>query len=241
MAHTLVERVPATLGAAGAALGLLDGDVLQIVDPAGSPRQTIPPGTRLPLDALAPITIAARTGEVTFASTRDRFEQDFPDGAALAPYAAGALAVPLRAGGKIVGSMGFPFREPDAIDDEVLAVARLAADLGGQALERAGLYEQERQSREGLDRIVRLAPRFDSESPESVVEMICKEAMTTFGSDIAQLWARRRRRGVRGRVARAGERPSSLPVRASRRRTSPGWRRTWRSSSPSSSSTPWST
>lgn len=188
VAHTLVERVPGTLGAAGGALGLLEADVLQIVDPAGSPRQTIPPGTRLPLDALAPIVIAARTGEVTFASTRDRFEQDFPDGAALAPYAAGALAMPLRAGGKIVGSMGFPFREPDAIDDEVLAVARLAADLGGQALERAGLYEQERQSREGLDRIVRLAPRFDSESPESVVEMICKEAMATFGSDVAQLW-----------------------------------------------------
>ncbi len=126
---------------------------------------------------------------MTFVSTRERFERDHPAGAALAPGAAGALAVPLRSGGSVVGAMGFPFLHPDTIDDEVVALARLAADLGGQALERAGLYDQERQSREGLDRILRLAPLFDSESPEAVVEMVCKEAISTFGSDIAQVWA----------------------------------------------------
>ena len=35
----------------------------------------------------------------------------------------------------------------------------IAADLGGQALERAELYAQERASREGLDRILAVAPR----------------------------------------------------------------------------------
>ncbi len=189
VAHTLVERMPGLLGSTGAALGLVEGDDLRIVDPAGAARQTLMPGMRLSLDTQAPITTAARTGEVSFVSTRDRFERDHPAGAALAPRAAGALAVPLRSGGSVVGSMGFPFLHPDTIDDEVVALARLAADLGGQALERAGLYDQERLSREGLDRILRLAPLFDSESPEAVVEMVCREAMSTFGSDIAQVWA----------------------------------------------------
>jgi len=126
---------------------------------------------------------------VAFVTTREKFERDFPDGASLAPDAAGALAVPLRAGGEVVGSMGFPFRQPEAIDEEVMALARLAADLGGQALERAGLYEQERHSREGLDRILRLAPLFGSESPEAVAETVCREAASTFGADIAQVWA----------------------------------------------------
>ena len=188
VAHTLVERLPGLLGATGAALGLLDGDELQIVDPVGAPRQTLTPGMRLELTVRAPITTAARTGEVTLVATRDRFEADFPDGAALAPYAAGALALPLRAGGEVIGAMGFPFKRPDAIGEDVVSLAQLAADLGGQALERSGLYDQERQSREALDRIARLAPLFGSESPDLVGQKICHEAVNTFGADVAEMW-----------------------------------------------------
>jgi serine phosphatase RsbU (regulator of sigma subunit)/transcriptional regulator with GAF, ATPase, and Fis domain len=189
VAHTLVQRMPGLLGSTGAALGLVVDGGLEIVDPAGAPKQTLAPGLRLPLDARAPMTTAARTGEVTLVATRDRFERDYPDGAALARDAAGALAVPLRAAGHVIGSIGFPFRDPDAIDAEVVALARLAADIGGQALERAGLYQQERDLRTGLDRILRLAPLFDSESPESVARLICEEARTTFAAEIAQLWS----------------------------------------------------
>ena len=188
VAHTLVERLPSLLGATGAALGLLDGDALRIVDPVGAPRQTLTPGMRLELTLRAPITTAARTGEVTRVATRERFEEEFPDGAALAHYAAGALALPLKAGGEVVGAMGFPFTESDAIGEDVVALAQLAADLGGQALERAGLYDQEKQSREALDRIARLAPLFGSESPELVGPKICHEALSTFGADIAEMW-----------------------------------------------------
>ena len=189
VAHALVERVPVLLGATGGAFGLLDGDqALQIVDPDGAPQQTLRPGLRLPLDTRAPIVQAARSGEVAFAATRALLEQEFPDGARLAPNAAGALAVPLRVDGVVVGSMGFPFAEPDAIDDEVVTLATLAADLGGQALQRSRLYEQERDSRAALDRITRLAPRFGSESPQDVARLVCVEAAETFGADVAQVW-----------------------------------------------------
>lgn len=188
VAHVLVERMPGFLGSDGAALGLVDGHELRIVDPEGAPRQTLAPGLRLSLDTRAPITTAARTGDVVFASTREAFEREFPDGARLAPKAAGALAVPLVAGERVVGSMGFPFLDALAIEADTIAFARLAAELGGQALERSGLYEHERQTRESLERIARLAPLFRQESPESLVAAICEEARRTLGSDVAQIW-----------------------------------------------------
>ncbi len=189
VAHALVERVPAMLGAMGASLGLVDGEELHVVDPQGSGPQMLTPGLRLRLSTRAPITEAARRNAPAFAATREEFERSYPDGARLAPTAAGALAVPLASGSRVLGSMGMPFASPHAIDEETIALARIAAELGGQALERADVFDQERLSREGLDRVVRLAPRFAGESPETVVAAICEEARETLGADIAQVWS----------------------------------------------------
>ena len=77
-------------------------------------------------------------------------------------------------------------------DAEEIAV--LAAGLGGQALERARLYERERESRAGLDRILRVAPSFLADNVESATAAICTEAAATFGADTAILWRRRGQR-----------------------------------------------
>ena len=112
-----------------------------------------------------------------------------PTEPALAPYASGALAVPVFAGDKLVGAMGFPFVDADAVTSEIRVVARIAADLGGQALERAALYSQERTSREALDRILAVAPRFHrGRTTESVAASVCAEACRTFDCDVAQVW-----------------------------------------------------
>ena len=120
---------------------------------------------------------------------RAEFVSKFAEGAALAPYASGALAVPVFVGERLAGAMGFPFQQPDAITAEVRALARIAADLGGQALERAGLYELERSSRESLDRVLAVAPRFQQGATlEAVVVSICAEARRAFGCDVVQIW-----------------------------------------------------
>mgnify|MGYP000044068472 FL=1 len=192
VARALVEGASRLLGARGGAVGLVDGDVLEIVDPLGAERQALRPGLRLPLDTRAPIAEAARTGRPAWASTREQLEREFPDGARLAPYAAGALAVPIRAGERVIGSIGFPFVEPDAFDEETRTIAQIAGDLGGQALERAGLYESERESRAGLDRILRVAPRFQAgATPEEVLREVCREARVAFGADVAHVWTAR--------------------------------------------------
>jgi serine phosphatase RsbU (regulator of sigma subunit)/anti-sigma regulatory factor (Ser/Thr protein kinase) len=189
VAGALVSRVPAMLGAAGGSLGLIDGSDLVVVDPGAGSQAALPSGMRLPLALRAPIVQAAREGTKHVATARAEFERAYPDGARLAPYAAGALAVPLTAGDEVVGSIGFPFEAPGSIDDRVVALAEVAARLGGQALERAMLYERELSLREGFDRIARLAPSFAGASPEALAQAVCREGRSTFGADSAQLWA----------------------------------------------------
>ena len=139
-------------------------------------------------DDKAPITVAARTGTPAHAGSRDEFAREFPDGARLAPYAQSALAVPLRIGGRVAGSIGFPFTRANAIDENVLSLARIAGELGGQALERSLAYERERAARDGLERITRLAPRFADAPEGELAAAICTEARELFEADVAQLW-----------------------------------------------------
>ena len=118
LASALVER-------GVGALGLVEGDELVIVDPRGAHGLTLPPGTRLPLTTRAPITTAAREGKPAWAQRRQELTARFPDTPPLAPYASGALGVPVFVGERLAGSMGFPFVEPDAITPEVRTVARI--------------------------------------------------------------------------------------------------------------------
>ena len=193
VAQALVARTPALIGARGAALGLVDGSDLVIVDPrvAGSTHE---PGFRLPLAARAPIAQAACKGRTIVVDDRTTFERDFPDGAALTLYAHRAIAVPLRIAGESVGALSLLFDEGGSAHSDAEEIAELAAGLGGQALERARLYERERESRAGLDRILRVAPRFRADDVESAAAAICREAAATFGADTAILWRLREQR-----------------------------------------------
>ncbi len=193
VAQGLVARTPSLIGARGAALGLIEGSDLVIVDPrvAGSTHE---PGFRLPLSTRAPIAQAASEGRTIVVDDRRSFERDFPDGAALTLYAHRAIAVPLLVAGEPVGALSLLFDESGTTRPDAEEIAELAAGLGGQALERARLYERERESRAGLDRILRVAPSFLADTVESATAAICAEAAATFGADTAILWRRRDQR-----------------------------------------------
>jgi serine phosphatase RsbU (regulator of sigma subunit)/anti-sigma regulatory factor (Ser/Thr protein kinase) len=188
VADELVQRTPPLIGARGGSLALIEGDEIVIVGPSGLARQTHKPGLRLPLSARAPIARAAAEGEVKRANDRASFEREFPDGARLSPFAQAALAVPLRTEGAVVGSLSFLYDDPNAVHAEAGAIAAIAADLGGQALERARLYERERQWRQALDRILRAAPRLYSGTTEEISLEICREARRALGADITEIW-----------------------------------------------------
>ena len=62
----------------------------------------------------------------------------------------GILGVPAHANGEAVGSIGMGFTSPGAVTDEVVAISSTFADLLGQALYRASLYERSHQVAQSL-------------------------------------------------------------------------------------------
>jgi len=188
VANALIERIPTLLGARGGAVGLIDGNELVIVDPRTGIGLSHQPGARIPLSARAPIAQAAATGEPIVVHDRATFERLYPDGIALTDYARAAVAVPLRIAGDVAGAVSFLFDDERAMTLDAEAVARLAADVGGQALERARLYDREFESRQALDRILRVSPAFHADDPGEVTHVICREARTAFGADLGMLW-----------------------------------------------------
>jgi serine phosphatase RsbU (regulator of sigma subunit)/anti-sigma regulatory factor (Ser/Thr protein kinase) len=181
---TLVQEAPPVVGAP-VALGFVEEGEIVIAQPEGL---QLAEWQVLRLTEGRMLHRTAREGRPLRAVGRRELEAMFPDTAALAPTAQAAIAVPLRVEGRVIGSVGFVFDHADDAHDEAEALAIVVAGLGGQALERARLYEREQESRRGLDRILRVAPRFFAGSESDVTEAICREARTVFGADVAMLW-----------------------------------------------------
>ena len=93
-----------------------------------------------------------------------------------------------------MGALSLLFDESGSAHADAEEIAELAAGLGGQALERARLYEREREARASLDRILRIAPSFRADDVGSATAAICSEAAATFGADTAILWRLREQR-----------------------------------------------
>jgi serine phosphatase RsbU (regulator of sigma subunit)/anti-sigma regulatory factor (Ser/Thr protein kinase) len=189
VSHALAEQAAELFGAQGAALALLESDDVLVVDPIGLAASLHVPGRRIPLGRRTALTAAIREDGPVRANERDALERDFPDSAAILPRQVQSIvAVPLRVAGKPYGVVEFLFDRPGAVDDELAAVAATVAVLAEQTLERARLYDRERETRTALERILQVAPRFYADSAEEVTTAICREARTTFGADYGVLW-----------------------------------------------------
>ncbi len=189
VSHALAERAAALFGADGAALALLESDDVLVAEPIGIAANIHVPGRRIALGTKTVFTVAIREDRLVRANDRGTIERDFPDSAAvLPPLVQSAVAVPLRVAGKPYGAVEFLFDRPNAVDDEFAAVSATVAVLAEQALERARLYDRERETRTALDRILQVAPRFYADSADEVTTAICREARTTFGADYGVLW-----------------------------------------------------
>jgi hypothetical protein len=99
----------------------------------------------VPADRPGPAADAMR-GEVAALGTPEEIAARWPSLAPeiLAAGDAAALCAPLRVGETPVGVLYLGFRAPQAFPPDVAAFLVALADLAGQALERAGLYEAQR-------------------------------------------------------------------------------------------------
>jgi serine phosphatase RsbU (regulator of sigma subunit) len=90
---------------------------------------------------------AVRQNEMVSAATRQEIDRGFPgSGVANADYLRSAYAIPLRTGGRAVGSIGFAFEAESAMTESRLKAVRLVAEQSAAALDRVRLDEQRRMA-----------------------------------------------------------------------------------------------
>jgi len=181
VAEALAGGVVEALGARSGAFGLVEGPELVVVESGdGTGRRRTP--VQMPLSARTPLAAAARQGHVVWVERRGELVRAFPD--APSSDVASVLAVPVRRGADVIGAMAFAFREPGAVTLERRAVATLAAELGGQALERARLYELERLEAERTGRLQSLtAALAESLVSADVAAIVREQGIGTAGAD----------------------------------------------------------
>lgn len=133
-----------------------------------------------------PAVDAVRTGRTVTLSSLDELLTRYPRGAPIHSDLGtrSLLVIPVRVGERHLGALTFGFRRDGAITTEVASVAQTLAELAGQALERAKLYEAEHEAAHQLQRS--LLPQIATDLP-GVTAAVCYRPAER-GHDVGGDW-----------------------------------------------------
>lgn len=146
----LSGAVPAT-GAQGGTMTLLSagGTAFETVGSTGMPRRLVEDWRRYPVVGPFPLSEAARTAQPVWierpADWADRYPESYDD--FVASGFQSLASVPLVIEGRLLGGIGFDFISPHAFDPDERAFIVAISQQVAQALDRARLYEAEREAR----------------------------------------------------------------------------------------------
>ncbi|MEZ5101816.1 MAG: SpoIIE family protein phosphatase [Thermoleophilia bacterium] len=151
----IVAQAHTTLGADGALVSLLrPDDVVELVRSVGVPDDVVAGAARLPLAARRAGPDAIRTRSPSWIGSRADWRRSSPTSSAVAAGFEARAAVPLlRVSGEAMGALVCLFREARAFAADDRALLEAVAGQCAQALERAGLFEAERQARRAAERL----------------------------------------------------------------------------------------
>lgn len=163
-AAAVVRQGCAALGASAGLVARLDqrDGSLEILHAEGYPAEVLRPWQRFSLSAAVPLADAIRLrepvllGSPAIAAARYPALQDMRTSSGSEALA----ALPLLADGQSIGVFGLSFAEQQlfSADDQALMLA--LAQQCGQALDRARLYDAERQARAAAEAAVRMRDQF---------------------------------------------------------------------------------
>jgi GAF domain-containing protein/anti-sigma regulatory factor (Ser/Thr protein kinase) len=160
VAAVVVQGAPAALGCARASFFLLadDGKTLQLLHSVGYEGSLRVRWSRVDLSESLPVTDALRDRRMVTLSDETEWATRYPDAPPAATRSAAVAAIPLALGEQVFGVATVGWDEPRSFGaDETQFLAALA-DQCAQALERARLYEVERETARTLQRSL-LPPR----------------------------------------------------------------------------------
>jgi PAS domain S-box-containing protein len=136
-----VAHAMAGLGADAGTLGLVEDEELVLVHVHGFPDDAVAPWLRFPVSSPGPLPEAVQRGEPVFVSERSDWDR-WPELADVARRFAAAVAVPLSAGGRMLGAIVLAFVAPRLLSPADRAFLLALSDQAAQALDRARLYEE---------------------------------------------------------------------------------------------------
>lgn len=164
VATAVIEQGVNSLGAHAGTVVLLDEEKseLEIVGTINFSSDLVKKWERFSLDQKVPIADAVRGKAPVIIESTENWSEQYP---ILGPLVSvtgtkALVAFPLIVEGKIIGSMGLSFPEPQKFSDDDYAFLLALAHQCAQALERARLYETERQLRKQAETANRMKDEF---------------------------------------------------------------------------------
>ena len=151
--EVVLRRAVPVVNAQGGTVTLLspEGDAFEIAGSAGMPRRLVEGWRRYPLTGPYPLSDAARTAQPVWIERPEdwetRYPESFPD--FLASGYQALASVPLLIEGTLLGGIGFDFTLPRTFGNDERAFMVAMSQQIAQALDRARLYEAEREARAG--------------------------------------------------------------------------------------------
>jgi signal transduction histidine kinase len=146
------------------ALRVPGADELEILSSVGYPPEAcMGPGRHWPASMNIPIAESSRTGEPVYLGSPQAWADRYTGGyrpPASASRSQAWAALPMEAGGQPFGSLLWTYYQPHAFPAEDRTLLTSIAQLAGQALERARLYEAERRAREAAESANRAKSEF---------------------------------------------------------------------------------
>lgn len=163
VAKILVEQGRENVGADTAiVLRRGDGDEINVLATHGYDAAVIKEWRPQLFRASLPVADALLNGREYFYETPASMRRDFPDVARVESLRnlGSFIALPLRQRDKIVAAVGFGFRPERGFDTQERVYLSVLLRLCADALERAGLYEEEIRRKEELGKSVQLREEF---------------------------------------------------------------------------------
>jgi PAS domain S-box-containing protein len=156
VADVILTQAAAVLGACAAVVARLSNDGRELIDlhETGYPDEVGNALRRLPADARIPLADAVRDQQPVLLANRAERDAHYPEIASITGVRAdGALAtLPLVVRGKSIGGMGLHFPTARTFTEQDRAILVTVSGLCAQALERARLFDTERDARTRAER-----------------------------------------------------------------------------------------
>lgn len=140
----VLQTVTAALRAEAGAIGLVEGEEIELAGSVGYSEAGLAAWERFPVSAEAPMAHSVRTGQSVWMTSSEALKERFPALREASVQFASLAVLPLTSAGSTFGAISISFAEARELDPEERAFLVAATQQAAYSIERARLFEAER-------------------------------------------------------------------------------------------------